>query len=89
MQTVKLSTAIWTRMFQICEREEQSNKIFCSERGLRAELLSSELTDVELQHLFFDSAEELSQQGNFREFISFKRRALQKSVFSLDFILAV
>ena len=46
---------------------------------------------MELQHLFFDSTEELSYSSRVISsgFIRFKRQALQKSVSSLVFILAV
>jgi len=70
-------------------RAKESRNKWIVAKALWTEL-RSEWTDIELQHLFFHSMEESSRQGySFDGFIRFERRAPQKSVCGLVFLLGV
>jgi len=62
MQTAKLSTLVRMRLIQICEEKQSWNKCFVA----KASWTELRWNDIKLQHLVFDSMEELSQQGYFQ-----------------------
>ena len=61
VRTARVSHSRWTRLYSKLRAKQSRNKCFVA-RALWTEL-RSERTDIDLQHLFFASTEELSRQG--------------------------
>ena len=64
MRTARVSQKRWTRLSSKLRAKQSGNKCIVA-KTLWTEL-RSERTDMKLQHLFFDSTEELSRQGYFQ-----------------------
>ena len=64
VRTARVSHSRWTRLYSKLRAKQSRNKCFVA-KALWTEL-RSELTDMDLHHLFFDSTEEWSRQSYFQ-----------------------